>query len=96
MRKITKQAVNAFLNEVTYNASNTRVITEGNTTKLYLFGHLIAEKTGESIKISNAGYFTNTTKERLNGLPNVSISARKGVWYLNGQEWNGEWININY
>jgi hypothetical protein len=42
------------------------------------------------MKITNAGWRSNTTKERLNGLPNVSIQQKKGDWYLNGEVWNGQ------
>ena len=45
---------------------------------------------GNKIHIQNCGWFTNTTKERLNALPNVSIQQKKGVWYLNGEKWNGQ------
>lgn len=47
------------------------------------------------MKITNAGWRSNTTKERLNGLPNVKINQSKGDSYLNGKEWNGEWVQIN-
>lgn len=47
------------------------------------------------LEITNAGWATNTTKERLNGIPGVSISQRKGIWYLNGKEWGGKFIKIN-
>lgn len=35
------------------------------------------------------------TKERLNALPYVNIVQRNYVWYLNGQEWDGNKIDIN-
>lgn len=44
--------------------------------------------------IRNAGWWTNTTKERLNGLSNVQISQRNYRWYLNGQIWDGNWIAV--
>ena len=40
------------------------------------------------------GWSSNTTKERLNGLTGVNIWQKDFVWYLNGEEWNGEWIRI--
>lgn len=93
MRKITKQAVSALLSGNNYKGSNTTV----KNGWLSLHGNEIAQLdliTGE-LRISNAGWFSNTTKERLNGLPNVSICQKKGVWYLNGNQWNGEWTLIN-
>ena len=38
----------------------------------------------------NKPWFSKTTKERLNALPNVSIVQQKGNWYLNGNFWQGE------
>lgn len=94
MRKTTTEAISAFMSGNKYNSSNTQVIIENNVSKLYLFSHLIAKKEGNIISITNANYFTNTTKERLNGLPGVSINQEKGKWYLNGVYWNGEWTTI--
>lgn len=95
MRKVTEESIACFLAGIKYNSSNTNVVISDETTKLQLFGHVIAEKTKDGkVFISNAGYATNTTKERLNGLPNVSISQKKGVWYLNGKEWDGKRIKV--
>ena len=49
---------------------------------------MIAIKTKSSgkIEISMAGYPTTTTRERLNGIPGVSLTQKKGIQYLNGQE----------
>jgi len=90
-RKITQQATEAFLNGKNFGASNTTVVTEEGYSYLYLFGNNIAIKSDTGgIAIRNCGYKTNTTKERLNALPGVSIQQKAGVWYLNGKEWNGE------
>ena len=35
-----------------------------------------------------------TTKERLNGLPNVSIYQFIFKWFLNGEEWEGSRIKV--
>lgn len=97
MRKITKLATAAFLNATPFNQSNTEVKVLPNVTVLVLFGNEIAYKYNDpeqTLSITNAGWRSNTTKERLNALPNVSISQKKGVWYLNGKEWNGDIIDI--
>jgi hypothetical protein len=39
--------------------------------------------------ITTCGWPTNTTKDRLNALPNVHIHQLKGMWYLNGEKWDG-------
>lgn len=95
MRKVTEQAVVAFLNSYPFKSSNTKVVIEDDGVCLYLHSNLIAIRKEEGMFIRNAGWFSNTTKERLNGLPNVSIYQKKGTWYLNGQEWNGGLTKIN-
>ncbi len=96
MRKITQNSVNAFLNDQSYREGNTKVSPSNGKNYLYLHNNIIAvkDKETEKISITNAGWQTNTTKERLNGLPNVSIKQIKGQWYLNGQLWNGDLITI--
>lgn len=91
MRKVTKEAVSAFLGGQKYSKSNTS--TDGKN--LYLHGNLIARRGSDGIQITNAGWPSNTTKERLNGIPGVSISQKAGVWYLNGNAWNGAWVKIS-
>jgi hypothetical protein len=69
-------------------------------TKLKLHGNTIAIKslnkhTGiERLFINNCGWFTPTTKERLNALEGVNIQQNNFIWYLNGKEWNGELTEI--
>ena len=98
MRKITEQAINAFMNHKTFNSSNTTVsLNDDNSACLLLFGNLIARKYTDGdkeIEITNAGYATVTTKERLNGIPGVRIYQRKGEWFLNDKPWDGDWISI--
>lgn len=96
MKTITKNAANAFILNKSFKGNNTEVIANGAIVGLYLFGNLIAEKNIDkgTTKITNCGWRTATTKERLNGLPNVSISQVKGVWYLNGKQWDGKWTNV--
>lgn len=107
MRKITKQCAAAFHYCREIKVDNTRVFKhdEGYWC-LTLHGNLIAKKgTDGSIWISNAGWFTPTTKERLNGLlkeigSGCGICQRKGQWYIvnpltgNTIDWNGWWIQI--
>tara|TARA_R100000654_G_scaffold74273_1_gene108275 strand:+ start:1117 stop:1374 length:258 start_codon:yes stop_codon:yes gene_type:complete len=57
-----------------------------------------------TLMITNAGWESKTTKERLNGLineylgyPNCigrGIHQKNFVWYLNGKEWNGKLIEV--
>ncbi len=97
MRKVTKQAVNAFMNSSAGTFNNTVIEVLPNVTIMKLHNNPIAYRYNNpehTLSITNAGWFSNTTKERLNGLPNVSISQRAGFWYLNGNVWDGKLIDI--
>jgi hypothetical protein len=97
MRKITKESIEAFLNAKKFKKSNTEVRVLPNVTLLILFDNEIAYKYNDpqkTLMITDAGWQTNTTKERLNGIPNVSIYQSKGDWYLNGQKWDGKMTEI--
>ena len=98
MRVVTQNAVACFRNGGNGTFSNTKVVTENGVSKMYLFGNLIAvmehTTTGGVMKITNAGWRSNTTKERLNRLPNVNIRQVKGEWFLNGQKWNGQLVQV--
>lgn len=64
---------------------------------MFLHGNLIAVNNltkGEKY-ITNAGWFSKTTKERLNGITGVNINQTDGEWFLNGVKWNGEMTNLN-
>lgn len=95
MRKITKDAIKAFNLNRNFSLSNTRVKVDEEGTKLYLHGNLIAEKKDGELFIRNAGWQSNTTKERLNGLHGVSICQKDWTWFLNGKEWDGKRIKVS-
>lgn len=46
------------------------------------------------LKVTDAHWPTVTTKSRLNELPGVSVYQHKGVWHLNGKEWDGSWTKV--
>ena len=96
MRKITKEAVSKFLSKETFRKSNMSVEESYGVYKLKLHGNTIAtiDELGV-LSVSNAGWASNTTKERLNGLPGVSVNQKNWNWYLNGQEWDGGWKRIS-
>jgi hypothetical protein len=94
MRAVTRNSVQAFSNNETRSFGNTRVKAENGVTKLFLHDNLIAIKENGVTKISNGGWSSNTTKERLNALEGVSIRQKNFVWYLNDQEWDGELTEI--
>ena len=96
MRKVTKEAVSAFLERKPFRKSNMSVEEIGGEWRLKLHGNSIAniDEIGV-LSISNAGWASNTTKERLNGIPGVRIHQKNWTWYLNGVEWDGNWKRIS-
>jgi hypothetical protein len=91
MRKITREIVFAFEHGISQKIGNSR--TDGRS--LWLFDNKIAEKRADGLWITNAGWDSNTTKERLNGLNGVRVQQVRGRWFLNGTAWNGEWVNVS-
>ena len=97
MRKITSDSVDAFMNAEKFNSGNTSVEVLENVTILKLHGNSIAYRYNNpkrTLMVSNCGWQTATTKERLNGIPGVNVYQKKGQWYLNDGEWDGELIEI--
>jgi hypothetical protein len=95
-RKITQEAVQNFYNDRKFNKSNMSVeITSEGFTLLKLHGNTIAGKDYEGTWITDAGWPTRTTFERLNGFDNIRVNTKKGQVYLNGEEWDGEKVYIN-
>lgn len=97
MRKITREACHAFENAWVgnYKKSNTTVFRiDDLKAEMRLHGNLIVYSNADGIYISNGGWSSNTTKERLNGLTGVYIQQKDFTWYLNGEAWNGDWIRI--
>ena len=98
MRTITKETINAFNNSLGFKKGNMVVEVLPNVTIMKLFGNPIAYRYNDpekTLSITNCGWKTATTKERLNGIDGVAISQKNGLWFLNGSEWDGELIDIN-
>lgn len=97
MRKITREACEVFYSRGDMTKANMCVVTESEgTTTMYLHNNAIARlsASGDKLEITLAGWNTNTTRERLNGLKGVRVSTKQGQAYLNGEKWDGEWITI--
>lgn len=94
MRKITLLAAKAFYGKQTFKQANTEVYysESQDVSSMFLHGSLIAKyhHGDKLLQVTNGGFFTNVTKERLNGLIGVRVSQRDFVWYLNGESWDGE------
>ena len=91
MKKITKEACEAFINGVPYNNSNTKVVLFNDFALMTLFNNYIAKRgttdNANAVVLSDGGWESNTTKERLNGLLECLnapffIMQRKYVWYV--------------
>lgn len=85
-----KPVIEAFKVQKAKKLSN----TESTGRQLLLFGNTIAEWRNSEIWITNAGWKTVTTKDRLQIL-GANLKQKQGIWYLNDVEWDGNWININ-
>jgi hypothetical protein len=95
-RKITEESIQNFYNRAKFNKSNMSVeITDEGFPLLKLHGNTIAGMDRMGVWITDAGWPTRTTFERLNGLDNVRVNTKKGQTYLNGEEWDGEKVYIN-
>lgn len=70
MRKITKEAVEAFWGDTFhFLPGNTMVARYSETgVEMFLHGNLIASRDEALLSISSCGWKTPTTKERLNGV----------------------------
>jgi len=98
MRKITKiteLAITAFNNGDNFIRNNTTVYHTNGITRLSLYGNAIAKREDGILSISDGGWKSKTTKERLNGLHGVDICQKNFIWYLNGKEWDGGWVVID-
>tara|TARA_R110000787_G_scaffold188997_1_gene300709 strand:- start:124 stop:537 length:414 start_codon:yes stop_codon:yes gene_type:complete len=112
MRKITRDSINAFMNDRPFKRQNMevkiKISIDGErpfatvcsaSTQLLLHGNVIASRSHHSqnrtISITDCGWQTTTTKERLNGIEGVNIVQRNFQWYLNGVAWDGSLISLN-
>ena len=97
MRQISIDAAEKFMQAKNFKRDNTEVVVLPNVTILKLFGNEIAYRYNDpsnTLSVTDCGWDTNTTKERLNAIPNVSIRQAKGKWYLNNELWDGKLIDI--
>jgi hypothetical protein len=82
MRKIEQQMCKAVQSNKNWTCGNTSVITEDNTSKVYLHGNHIATVDDDSMTIFDGGWQSNTTKSRLN----FAWYVRLFVGAVNGQK----------
>lgn len=97
MRKITQETVKAFNNSTPFKKANMEVEVLPNVTIMKLHGNAIAYRYNDpekTLSITNCGWQSRTTKERLNAIEGVNIYQKSGQWFLNGKEWDGELIDV--
>ena len=97
MKLITKQSIEAFMDARPFKKSNMEVKVLPYVTILKLHGNRIAFRYNDpnkTLSVTNCGWQTNTTKERLNAIPGVRIHQKNWEWYLNGEKWNGNLIEV--
>lgn len=90
MRKVTQSVSSAFIERKVKSVGNS--VSTG--SQYILHGNIIAEWRQQVLYITNAGWPSVTTRERLNALPGVSVTQRKHVQYLNGKPWDGKWTRM--
>ena len=99
MRQITKLAVQKFLNAEDFSNRNTKVEAGFGCVRMYLHDNEIATKIGNrEYIIDTCGWFSDTTKERLNGLLDAlgkpKIYQKNFEWFLMDKKWNGSEIRL--
>ena len=102
MRQITRKIVEKFNKNENFKLNNTRIehqtIFTKPTTIMYLHNNLIAQRQNNELRITNSGWFSNTTKERLNGLLDSigfdKIYQKNFEWFLADKKWNGKPIKL--
>ena len=93
MRLLEKKMVSAFNGMYNWNGNNTSVVSDGKESRVYLHGNLIAINKDGKKSFSNAGWFSNTTKSRLNAL-GLGVCQKNYKWFVKGQEWKGEFMSV--
>ena len=98
--KITTDSVDAFLTRRPFRRENMEVVVKDNVSYLYLFGNRIGINTNGMVSISTSGWQTRTTLMRLREVlrrvaPQSRLQTKKGILYLNDQQWDGNFKLIN-
>ena len=72
--------VDAIHDQRDFKSGNTKVVTEGDTSLVYLHGSKIAEIDETSIRLFDGGYQSKTTKSRLNAIISACWNACECVY----------------
>ena len=87
MRKIEEDMLYAISHFKNWSCNNTEVevLTSPNIINVYLYDNLIGSIHRGEIKLSSCGWYTKTTKSRLNAL------LSRGIHFIGGSNVNKEW-----
>lgn len=97
MANISRDAARNFHAYKKFKRTNMKVeLDEEGNAHMYQHGNKIAiKKKDGSLYVTNAGWFSVTTKQRLNDVIRPGrITQKNWKWYLNGTPWNGSWALI--
>lgn len=97
MNKLTRESVAAFLSAKKFKKANMQVDVLENVSILKLHNNPIAYRYNDpdrTLSVQNCGWFSRTTKERLNAIPGVHIKQKDWNWYLNGEQWDGNLVDV--
>ena len=90
MKAISKKTAYALLNYNKTKTGNTIVWQDSEGSHMSLFGNEIAWVTLDgSLYVTDCGWVTPTTRDRLSAVLGLPLSIRKGAWVLDGQPWDG-------
>ena len=89
MRTVERNVVDTIKNRKCRKFGNTEIYSCNDTDAVivWLYGHKIAKITVDYVELYSAGWWTNTTKSRLNAILSglglsYSINQVRGVWYV--------------
>ena len=87
MRFIEEQMVEAISRMKNWSKDNTEVVVTDESIKVYLFNNLIATIGKGKVILSNCGWYTKTTKSRLNVImlrssTKISGSNKHEEWFV--------------
>jgi hypothetical protein len=90
MKAISMKTAYALLNYHKTKSNNTIVWQDSEGSHMSLFGNKIAWVTLDgSLWVTDCGWVTKTTRDRLSAVLGLPLSIKKGSWVLDGQPWDG-------
>ena len=90
MKAISKKTAYALLNYNRTKSANTIVWQDSEGSHMSLFGNKIAWVTLDgSLWVTDCGWVTPTTRDRLSAVLGLPLSIKKRSWILDGQPWDG-------